>query len=55
MVPESGYFNGKPIYVHPACVLNTIMGLKNQEDHPNVAYMMCPIDFQINPKTPTGF
>ena len=52
-VPESGYLNGKPIYVHPACAPNTIMGLKNQEALvPEVAYM-CPIDFQVNPKTPT--
>ena len=53
-VPESGYLNGKPIYVHPACAPNTIMGLKNQEAPvPEVAYMY-PIDFQANPKTPTG-
>lgn len=52
-VPESGYLNGKPIYVHPACAPNTLMGLKNQEAPvPEVAYM-CPIDFQVNPKTPT--
>lgn len=55
MVPESGYLNGKPIYVHPACAPNTFMGLKNQEAPvPEVAYM-CPIDSQPNPKTPTGF
>lgn len=54
-VPESGYFNGKPIYVHPACAPNTLMGLKNQEAPvPGVAYMR-PIDFQVNPKTPTSF
>ena len=54
-VPESGYFNGKPIYVHPACAPNTFMGLKNQEAPvPEVAYMY-PIDFQVNPKTLTGF
>ena len=54
-VPESGYLNGKPIYVHPACAPNTIMGLKNQEAPvPEVAYMY-PIGFQANPKTPTGF
>lgn len=54
-VPESGYLNGKPIFVHPACAPNTIMGLKNQgEPTPEVAYMH-PIDFQANPKNPTGF
>ena len=54
-VPESGYLNGKPIYVHPACTPNTIMGLKNQkEPAPGVTYM-CPIDFQSNPKNFTGF
>lgn len=54
-VPESGYLNGKPIYVHPACASNTIMGLKNREAPvPEVAYMY-PIGFQANPKTPTGF
>lgn len=54
-VPESGYFNGKPIYAHPACTPNTIMGLKNQEaPTPEVAYMR-PIDFQANPKNLTGF
>ena len=54
-VPESGYFNGKPIYVHPACVPNTIMGLRNRkEPAPEIAYMY-PIDFQANPKTLTGF
>lgn len=54
-VPESGYFNDKPIYVHPACPPNTIMGLKNQEaPTPGVAYMR-PIDFQANPKNLTGF
>lgn len=54
-VPESGYLNGKPIYVHPACAPNTLMGLKNQEvPAPEVAYMR-PIDFQVNPKTPTSF
>lgn len=57
-VPESGYFYGKPIYVHPACAPNTIMGFKNQKEPvPEVAYMcpMCPIDFHANPKTLTGF
>ena len=57
-VPESGYLNGKPIYVHPACAPNTLMGLKNQEALvPEVAYMCptCPIDFHANPKTLTGF
>ena len=45
-VPESGYFNGKPIYIHPACVPNTLMGLKNQEvPTPEFVYMY-PIDFQ---------
>ena len=54
-VPESGYLNGKPIFVHPACAPNTIMGLKNQEEPtPEVAYMY-PIDFQANPKNTTGF
>lgn len=54
-VPESGYFNDKPIYVHPACPPNTIMRLKNQEaPTPEVAYMY-PIDFQANPKNLTGF
>ena len=30
-VPESGYLNGKPIYVHPACAPNTLMWIKNRE------------------------
>ena len=48
-VPESGYLNGKPIYVHPACAPNTFMGLKNQEAPvPEVAYMY-PIGFQAKP------
>lgn len=57
-VPESGYFYGKPIYVHPACAPNTIMGFKNQKEPvPEVTYMCptCPIDFHANPKTLTGF
>ena len=54
VVPESGYLYGKPIYVHPACAPNTLMGLKNQEV-PTPEVYMCPIDFQSNPKTPTGF
>ena len=49
-VPESGYLNGKPIYVHPACAPNTLMGLKNQEALVPGVYM-CP----INPKTFTDF
>lgn len=54
-VPESGYLNDKPIYVHPACPPNTIMRLKNQgAPTPEVAYM-CPIDFQANPKNLTDF
>ena len=54
-VPESGYLNGKPIYVHPACAPNTLMGLKNQEvPAPEVAYMY-PVASQANPKTPTSF
>ena len=54
-VPESGYLNGKPIFVHPACPPNTIMGLKNQgAPTPEVAHMY-PIDFQANPKNLTGF
>ena len=28
-VPESGYYNGKPIYIHPACEPNTFMGIKS--------------------------
>ena len=46
-VPESGYLNGKPIYVHPACAPNTLMGLKNQEVPAPEVYMY-PIDFQSN-------
>ena len=53
-VPESGYLNGKPIYVHPACAPNTLMGLKNQEVSAPEVYM-CPIDFQSNPKNFTDF
>lgn len=53
-VPESGYLNGKPIYVHPACAPNTLMGLKNQEVPAPEVYMY-PIDFQSNPKNFTGF
>ena len=53
-VPESGYLNGKPIYVHPACAPNTLMGLKNQEVPAPEVYM-CPIDFQSNPKNFTDF
>lgn len=53
-VPESGYLNGKPIYVHPACTPNTLMGLKNQEAPAPEVYM-CPIDFQSNPKNFTDF
>lgn len=53
-VPESGYLNGKPIYVHPACVPNTLMGLKNQEVPAPEVYM-CPIDFQSNLKNFTDF
>ena len=54
-VPESGYLNGKPIYVHPACDPNTIMGLKNQKEPVHEIAYMYPIGFQANPKTPTGF
>ena len=54
-VPESGYFNGKPIYVHPACAPNTLMVLKNQEVPTPAFVYMCPIDFQANPKRLTGF
>ena len=53
-VPESGYLNGKPIYVHPACAPNTLMGLKNQEVPAPEVYMY-PIDFQSNPKNFTDF
>ena len=53
-VPESGYLNGKPIYVHPACAPNTLMGLKNREVPAPEVYM-CPIDFQSNPKNFTDF
>lgn len=53
-VPESGYLNGKPIYVHPVCTPNTLMGLKNQEVPVPEVYM-CPIDFQSNPKNFTDF
>ena len=28
-VPESGYYNDKPIYIHPACEPNTFMGIKS--------------------------
>lgn len=31
-VPESGYYNGKPIYVHPACEPNTFMGIKSPKE-----------------------
>ena len=31
-VPESGYYNGKPIYIHPACEPNTFMGVKVPKD-----------------------
>lgn len=31
-VPESGYYNGKPIYVHPACEPNTFMGIKTPKE-----------------------
>lgn len=31
-VPESGYYNGKPIYIHPACEPNTFMGIKTPKD-----------------------
>ena len=54
VVPESGYLYGKPIYVHPACAPNTLMGLKNQEV-PTPEVYMYPIDFQSNPKTFTDF
>ena len=54
-VPESGYLNGKPIYVHPACTPNTIMGLKNQKEPVHEIAYMYPIDFQLNPKTFTNF
>lgn len=54
-VPESGYLNGKPIYVHPACAPNTLMGLKNQKEPVHEIAYMYPIGFQANPKTPTGF
>ncbi len=54
-VPESGYLSGKPIYVHPACAPNTIMGLKNQKESVHEIAYMYPIGFQANPKTPTGF
>ena len=53
-VPESGYLNGKPIYVHPACAPNTLMWIKNREV-PAPKFYMCPIDFPSNPKTLTGF
>lgn len=54
-VPESGYLNGKPIYVHPACTPNTIMGLKNQKEPVHEIAYMYPIGFQANPKTLTDF
>ena len=53
-VSESGYLYGKPIYVHPACVPNTLMGLKTPKEPYKFDYMY-PIAFQTNPKTPTGF
>ena len=58
--PESGYFNGKPIYVHPACTPNTLMGMKTLKEPLYEAVYMCPghlypITFQTNPKTTTGF
>ena len=53
-VSESGYLYGKPIYVHPACPPNTLMGLKTPKDPYKPDYMY-PIAFQPNPKTPTGF
>lgn len=31
-VPESGYYNGKPIYIHPACEPNTFMGIKSPKE-----------------------
>ena len=52
-VPESGYLNGKPIYVHPACAPNTIMGLKNQKEPAHEIAYMYPIGFQVNLKTLT--
>lgn len=54
-VPESGYFYGKPIYVHPACAPNTLMGFKNQKEPVHEIAYMYPIGFQANPKTTTGF
>lgn len=55
-VPESGYLYGKPIYVHPACEPNTLMGLKNRkEPAPEMIACMYPIDFQANPKPITSF
>ena len=53
-VPESGYLNGKPIYVHPVCAPNTLMWIKNREV-PAPKFYMCPIDFPSNPKTFTDF
>ena len=59
--PESGYFNGKPIYVHPACAPNTLMGMKALKEPSYEAVYMYPghiyhlIDSQVNPKTSTGF
>ena len=40
-VPESGYFYGKPIYVHPACAPNTIMGFKNQKKSQYLRLLIC--------------
>lgn len=54
-VPESGYLNGKPIYVHPACTPNTLMGIKTPKEPVYKVVYMFPVASQANPKTPTSF
>lgn len=54
-VPESGYYNGKPIYVHPACEPNTFMGIKTPKEPSGELVYSSPIDLKVDPEALTDF
>lgn len=54
-VPESGYYNGKPIYTHPACEPNTFMGIKTPKEPSGELVYSSSIDLKVDPEALTDF